>query len=421
LRNLREYDISIQAGRQLELMHRSPRELSGERNLKKSAAAARMVNIDEIRSAARRRLPRMFFDFVDGGSFSERTRAANMEDFSRWNFRSRALVDVSSRDLSTTVFGEKLGFPLILGPTGFAGLLARRGEVQAARAAAAAGIPFTLSMMSICGIEDVQRSIDRPFWFNLYMMKDANLNHAVMERAATAGCRVLVLTLDSNLIAIRERDIRSRFIRSPKLNMRQILDLTSRPRWALDVGLGPRLKLGNLASLPGMPVTIFQQAALIAGQADLTLSWEHVAHVRSRWAGKLVLKGIMTVEDARRAADAGADGIVVSNHGGRQLDGAPSSIRALPQIAAGVGDRMEVLFDGGVRRGQHIATALALGARACLVGRPWNYGLAAAGEAGVARVIELLRAELDTTLGLMGYNATNQLYGQANTCLDPAH
>ena len=360
----------------------------------------------------------MFFDFVDGGSYSERTRAANLADFGRWNLRPRVLVDIASRDLSTTVLGERLALPLILGPTGFAGLLARRGEEQAARAAKAANIPFTLSTASICRLEDVSRAAKVP-WFNLYVMKDRGISNALIDRAASARCPVLVVTVDGGALATREADVRNDF-RSVRMTPRRLLDFLSHPGWAIELGLAPRLQLGNLAGLPGVGTGFFEQSKFMAMQTDPCLDWHHIAEIRTRWGGKLVLKGIMSANDALKAADVGADAIVVSNHGGRQLDGAPSSIRVLPEIAGAVGERIEILFDGGVRRGQHIVTALALGARACLIGRPWNYGLAADGEAGVARVIELLRAEFDITLGLMGLTAVSQLYRQAETCLSSA-
>jgi L-lactate dehydrogenase (cytochrome) len=376
-----------------------------------------LVNIYDLREAARRRLPRMMFGYVDGASYSERTAAANIADFNRWNFVQRVLVDIAARDLSTTIMGQPSKLPFMLGPTGFAGLLARRGEVQAARAADAAGIPFALSNAAICGVDEVSAASRRPIWYQLYCMRDAGVNRAIMDRAAAAKCPVLVLTVDASLLAKRERDVRNNFITSPKLSAAQFLDFALHPRWAVDVGLGPKPMFGNLKDLPGAGDDIFAQANFVGGQLDLSLTWKDAAAIRAYWKGKLVIKGIMSVADAREAVAVGADGIVVTNHGGRQLDGAVSSIRMLPAIAAAVGDRVEVLFDGGIRRGQHIATALALGAHACLIGRAFLYGLGARGQAGVALAIEMLRAELDTTLGLMGVTAIDQIRGQADKLL----
>ena len=378
------------------------------------------ANIEDLRAEAQRRLPRMMFGYVDGGSYSERTVRANTADFNDWNLQQRVLVDITKRDLSTTIMGQPSAMPFMLGPTGFAGLLARRGEAQAARAAAAAGIPFALSNAAICGVDEVSAASSRPIWYQLYCMRDAGINRAIMDRAAAAKCPVLVLTVDASLLAKRERDVRNNFITSPKLSARQMLDFALHPRWALDIGLGPKPVFGNLKDLPGAGSDIFAQANFVGGQMDLSLTWRDAAAIRAHWKGKLVIKGIMNVADAHAAVAAGADGIVVTNHGGRQLDGAVSSIRMLPEIVDAVGHKVEVLFDGGIRRGQHIAIALALGAHACLIGRAFLYGLGARGQAGVALAIEMLRSELDITMGLMGVTSIDQIRGKAADLLIPA-
>ncbi len=361
-----------------------------------------LASIEDLRKRARRRLPRAIFDFIDGGSQDEVTLAANRRDFERIALKPRVLTDVSSRQLSTTLLGERLAFPLIAAPTGLAGLVARKGEVAEARATEAAGIPYCLSQMAASSIEEVKAATRRAFWFQSYLVKDRGINETLMARAASAGCKVLVVTLDTKAQGPRERDMRNGFTVPPRVTWRNALDVLRRPDWIRDVAMGPRVTFANLAgSLVGSS-DIISIARFAAEQYDFSVSWPQIDWCRSRWDGKLVLKGILTSEDARLAVAHGADAVIVSNHGGRQLDHSRSSIAALPTVVDAVGDRTEIILDGGVRRGSDIIKALALGARACMAGRPFLYGLAAGGERGVTRAIDLLRNELDVNLALLG-------------------
>ena len=361
-----------------------------------------IASIEDLRRRARRSLPRAIFDFIDGGSQDEVTLAANRRDFERIALMPRVLTDVSTRQLSTTLLGERLALPLIAAPTGLAGLVARKGEVAEARATEAAGIPYCLSQMAASSIEEVKAATRRAFWFQSYLVKDRGINETLMERAASAGCKVLVVTLDTKAQGPRERDMRNGFTVPPRVTWRNALDVLRRLDWIRDVAMGPRVTFANLAgSLVGSS-DIISIARFAAEQYDFSVSWPQIDWCRSRWDGKLVLKGILTAEDARLAVEHGADAVIVSNHGGRQLDHSRSAIAALPAVVDAVGDRTEVILDGGVRRGSDIIKALALGARACMAGRPFLYGLAAGGERGVTRAIELLRNELDVNLALLG-------------------
>jgi len=358
--------------------------------------------IEDLRQAARRRLPRAIFDFIDGGAHDELTVAANRRDFERLTLMPRVLTDVSQRDLSTTVLGQRIALPLIVAPTGLAGLLARQGELQEARAAQAAGTPYCLSQMAACSIEEVRQATTAPFWFQLYLLRDRTINASLLQRAAAAGCEVLVVTVDTKAQGPRERDIRNGFTVPPRVTWRNVLDVARRPHWLRDVALGPRVTFANLAgSLVGTS-DIISIARFAQEQYDFSVDWSHIDWCRAHWQGKLVIKGILTPDDAQLAIAHGADAIVVSNHGGRQLDGAPSSIAALPLIVDTVQDRAEIILDGGVRRGTDIIKALAQGARACMAGRPFLYGLAADGERGVTRAIDMFRNELDVGLALLG-------------------
>ncbi len=361
-----------------------------------------MTCIDDLRQAARRKVPRAFFEYAEGGSYAEQTLRANPADLERIRLRQRILVDVSKRGTQTTILGEPAALPLALAPVGLCGMQHGDGEILACRAAQAAGIPFCLSTMSICSLEDVAAAVDKPFWFQLYVMKDRGFVRALIERAVAAKCSALVLTVDLQVLGQRHRDIRNGMTVPLQLGLSNILDIASKPAWALSVARGKRKTFGNLAGhIRGMEnVTSLSQ--WIAGQFDATLNWKDVEWIAGQWPGKLILKGILDVEDARIAAQTGAAALVVSNHGGRQLDGAPSSIAALPPIADAVGSTTEVLFDGGIRTGQDIMRAVALGARACLAGRAYIYGLGAGGEAGVRRAIEILRNELDVSMALTG-------------------
>ncbi len=361
-----------------------------------------MTCIEDLRRTAHRKVPRAFIDYAEAGSYAEQTLAANRADLERIKLRQRILFDVSNRSTKTTILGEPAALPLALAPIGLCGMQHGDGEILACRAAQAAGIPFTLSTMSICSIEDVAAAVDKPFWFQLYVMKDRGFIRALIERAAAAKCSALVLTVDLQVIGQRHKDIENGMTVPPKITLKNVIDIATKPAWALSVLRGKRKTFGNIAGhYPGMDsVTVLSK--WISEQFDPTLSWKDVEWIRSIWPGKLILKGILDVEDARIAAKTGAAAIVVSNHGGRQLDGAASSIAMLPPIAEAVGSQLEVMFDGGIRSGQDIARALALGAHACMSGRAYIYGLGAGGEAGVARAIEIMRNELDITMALMG-------------------
>src|ERR1700751_2623986 len=358
--------------------------------------------IEDLRQVHKRKVPKAFFDYADRGSYSEETLRANREDLQQIKFRQRVLVDVSKRDLKTTILGEPAAMPLILAPVGLLGMQHGDGEIHACRAAQAAGIPFTQSTMSICSIEDVAAAVDKPFWFQLYVMKDRGYIRALIERAAAAKCSALVLTVDLQVIGQRHRDIRNGMTVPPEIRLGNLIDIVTKPAWALSVARGKRKTFGNIAGhYPRMSgLTVLSK--WVAEQFDPTLSWKDVEWIKSLWPGKLILKGILDVEDARIAVKSGAAALVVSNHGGRELGGAPPSISALPAIADAVGGDIEVMFDGGIRSGQDIARALALGARSCMSGRAYIYGLGAGGEAGVARAIEIMRNELDITMALMG-------------------
>ena len=358
--------------------------------------------IDDMRQTARRKVPRAFFEYADGGSYAEETLRANRTDLERIKLRQRILVDVGGRSTKTTILGEPVALPLALAPIGLCGMQHGDGEILACRAAQAAGIPFTLSTMSICSIEDVAAAVGKPFWFQLYVMKDRGFIRALIERAAAAKCSALVLTVDLQILGQRHRDIKNGMTVPPKLRLGNLVDIATKPAWALSILRGKRKIFGNISGHIKGTENVTSLTQWISGQFDPGLNWKDVEWIKSLWPGKLVLKGILDVEDARIAAKTGATALVVSNHGGRQLDGAPASITALPKIADAVGSDIEVLFDGGVRCGQDVFRALALGARACLSGRAYIYGLGAAGEAGVARAIEIIKNELDVTMALTG-------------------
>jgi L-lactate dehydrogenase (cytochrome) len=365
--------------------------------------------IEDLRRRARRRVPRMFFDYAEGGSYSEETLRVNRADLKKIKFRQRVLLDVSQRDLGTRIIGEKVSLPLALAPVGLCGMQWGDGEILACRAAQAAGIPFCLSTMSICAIEDVAEAVTKPFWFQLYVMKDRGFTRSLVERAAAAECSALVLTIDLQILGQRHRDVRNGMTVPPEWKIANLLDIGLRPAWAASVLRGRRKTFGNLASrVPGME-NVNSLAKWIAGQFDPALTWKDVDWIRSLWPGKLIIKGVLDPEDAKTAATCGASALVVSNHGGRQLDGAPSSISALPKVADAVGSEIEVMFDGGIRSGQDVLRALALGARSCLIGRAYLYGLGAGGEAGVSQAISLIRNELDVTMGLCGVNRISEI------------
>jgi len=358
--------------------------------------------IEDLRQLARRKVPRAFFDYAEAGSYAQETLRANRADLERTKLRQRVLVDVSSRDLSTTIIGEKVNLPFALAPIGLLGMQHGDGEILSCRAAHAAGVPFTLSTMSICSIEDVASAVDQPFWFQLYVMRDRGYIRELIQRAAAAKCSALMLTVDLQVLGQRHADIKNGMTVPPRIKLKNIIDIASKPAWAFSVLKGKRKIFGNLAGYVKDTTGINSLSQWIAGQFDPALNWKDVDWVRSQWPGKLILKGILDADDAKIAAKTGASALVVSNHGGRQLDSAPSSIAMLPRIVDAVGSDIEVMFDGGIRSGQDLMRALALGARSCLIGRSYVYGLGAGGEAGVAKAIDIIRKELDVTMALCG-------------------
>ena len=360
------------------------------------------TSIDDLRLMAKRRVPRAFFEYCDRGSYAEETLEANRADLKALKLRQRVMVDVSNRSTATTIIGQPAALPLALAPTGLTGMQYADGEILAARAAEKAGIPFCLSTMSICSIEDVAAATSKPFWFQLYVMKDRGFAQSLVERAIAAKCSALVLTVDLQVQGQRHRDIKNGMTVPPKITLANLVDIATKPDWALRVLRGKRKTFGNLDGFVKGMTGVKSLGQWISGQFDTTLNWNDVAWIRSLWPGKLIIKGVLDVGDARAAAATGADAIVVSNHGGRQLDGAPSSISALPRIVDAVGSDTEILFDGGVRSGQDVLRALALGARACMIGRAFLYGLGAGGEAGVAKTIDIIAKELSVSMALTG-------------------
>lgn len=365
--------------------------------------------IDDLRDLARRKVPRAFFDYVETGSYAQETLHANRTDLKRIKLRQRVLVDVSARDLSSTILGENVPLPLALGSVALAGLQHGDGEILACRAAQAAGIPYTLSTLSICSIEDVARAVAKPFWFQLYVMKDRGFVRSLIERAAAAKCSALVLTVDLPVSGQRHCDIKNGLAVPPALKIRNLLDMARKPRWVASVLSGKRRNFGNLAGHVKNMKDVESLARWVGSQFDAALSWNDIDWIKSMWSGKLIIKGILDVEDAKLAAKTGAAGLIVSNHGGRQLDGATSSISMLPMIAEAVGSEIEVMFDGGIRSGQDVLRALALGAKSCLIGRAYIYGLGAVGERGVAKAIEIIRKELDISMALAGINRIDEI------------
>jgi L-lactate dehydrogenase (cytochrome) len=366
------------------------------------------MSIEDLRRMARRNVPGVFFEYMEAGSYSEHTRDANVDDMRAIKLRQRVLVDMSQRSLKTTVLGEELSVPLAIAPTGLSGMQHADGEILACRAAHAAGIQYTLSTMSICSIEDVAEAVKKPFWFQLYVMRDRGFVKALIERAEKAGCSALFVTVDLPVNGQRHVDMRNGLSVPPRLTAKTVFDVLRRPTWAWRILNGKRRTFANIdGHLPGF--TGITLAEWTHSQFDVTVSWKDVAWIRSIWPHKLVLKGILDPEDAREALKTGADGVVVSNHGGRQLDGAPSTISALPKVADAIGGQKEVLIDSGIRTGQDIFRALALGANACMIGRAALYGLGAGGQAGVARAINIFRGELDTTMILAGLDDVKKI------------
>jgi L-lactate dehydrogenase (cytochrome) len=361
-----------------------------------------VTSIDDLRRLAHRNVPRQFMDYYEAGSYAEETLHANRDALSAIKFRQRVLAGADNRQLASTLLGESVAMPVALAPIGMMGMAHRDGEILACRAAQAAGVPFTLSTMSICSIEDVAGAVSKPFWFQLYIMKDKGFIRSLIERAKAAKCSALVLTVDLQVLGQRHRDVKNGLTVPPELRLRTALQIASKPAWALSVLGGKRKTFGNLAGHVAGADGAISLSKWTAEQFDQALSWKDVEWVQNLWPGKLILKGIFDAEDARIAAKIGAAAIVVSNHGGRQLDGAPAAISVLPKIADAVGGDVEILFDGGIRSGQDVMRALALGATGCMLGRAPLYGLCAGGEAGVAKALDIIRRELDVTMALTG-------------------
>ncbi len=367
------------------------------------------TNIDDLRDRARRRLPRMFFDYLDAGAFAEVTLRRNRADFEKLVLRQSVLVDVASRDLSHTVLGRKLSLPLMLAPIGFCGMMAPDGEIQAARAAKACGVHLCVSTFAIASLAATAAGSGLVPDFQLYMFKDRDFSERLIAKARDAGCTTLFLTVDTAVSGLRERDTKNGFRTAARLGMRPLTDMMMHPRWCASVVRRWPPQLGNVSDHPRFAGGLMQQASGLAREVDSSLQWSDLAWLRERWPGRLVLKGIMAPDDARRAIDHGMDAIVVSNHGGRQLDGAASTIAALPEIAAAVGSQIEILLDSGIRRGSDIVKAVALGANGVLIGRAFMYGLSAHGEAGAVAAIRLLAAEMDITMAFMGVRSIAEL------------
>ena len=362
-----------------------------------------ITNIEDLRVLAEKRVPRMFYDYADSGSYTEGTYRANESAFQTIKLRQRVAVNMDNRSLRTTMAGIPVAMPVAIAPTGLTGMQHADGEILGALAAKKFGIPFTLSTMSICSIEDIAAATQAPFWFQLYWMRDRDFMDRLMDRAKAANCSALMLTLDLQVLGQRHKDIKNGMTAPPKPTLANILNLMLKPRWCLGMARTRRHGFGNLIGHAKGVSDMSSLGAWTKEQFDPKLDWNDVEWIRKRWGGKLILKGIMDVEDARLAADSGADAIIVSNHGGRQLDGAPASIEALPAIADAVGAKIEVWMDGGIRSGQDVLKAWALGARGTLIGRSFLYGLGAMGEAGVTKALELIAGELDITMAFCGH------------------
>jgi len=363
---------------------------------------SRITCIEDLRVAAQRRVPRMFYDYADSGAWSESTYRANERDFAPIKLRQRVAVNMEGRTLATRLLGEAAKMPIALAPVGMTGMQHADGEILAAQAAESFGVPFTLSTMSICAIEDVAAHTTKPFWFQLYVMRDREFVGGLIDRAKAAGCSALMLTLDLQILGQRHKDIKNGLSAPPKPTLANLLNLATKPQWCLGMLKTRRRTFGNIVGHARGVENMASLSSWTSEQFDPRLSWDDIAWIKERWGGKLILKGILDVEDARLAAQSGADALIVSNHGGRQLDGALSSITMLPGIADAVGDQIEVWMDGGVRSGQDILKAVALGARGVLIGRAFLYGLGAYGKAGVARALEILYKEMDVTMALCG-------------------
>jgi len=358
--------------------------------------------IEDLRKKAEKRVPRMFYDYADSGSWSESTYRANEDDLQAIKFRQRVAIDVSTRDTKMPMLGETTTMPVALAPTGLTGMQYADGEILAAKAAADFGVPFTLSTMSICSIEDVAAHSSTPFWFQLYVMRDRDFIRRLVDRAREAKCSALMITLDLQIMGQRHKDVRNGLSAPPKPTLRNLMNLVQKPAWCLGMLGTKRRQFGNIVGHVKGVKDMSSLADWTVSQFDASLSWDDVKEIRKQWGGKVIIKGILDAEDARAAVNVGADAIVVSNHGGRQLDGALSAIKALPAIVDAVGDKAEVWMDGGIRSGQDVLRAIAMGAQGTLIGRAFLYGLGAGGQAGVTKALEIIQKELDLTMGLCG-------------------
>ncbi len=361
-----------------------------------------ITHIEDLRVLAQKRVPRMFYDYADSGSWTESTYRANESDFQKIKLRQRVAVNMEGRSTATQMIGQDVAMPVAIAPTGLTGMQHADGEILAARAARKFGVPFTLSTMSICSIEDVAKHAGEGFWFQLYVMKDRAFIERLIDRAKAANCKALVLTLDLQILGQRHKDLKNGLSAPPKLTLANILNIATKPRWALNMLATPRRQFGNIVGHVSGVENMGSLSAWTAQQFDPALNWGDVAWIKERWGGKLILKGIQDVEDARLAVQSGADALIVSNHGGRQLDGAQSSIEALPSIVAEVGSHIEVHMDGGIRSGQDVLKAMALGAKGTYIGRSMLYGLGAMGEAGVSKALQIIHNELDLSMAFCG-------------------
>ncbi len=361
-----------------------------------------ITTIEDLRVLAEKRVPRMFYDYADSGSWTESTYRANESDFQKIKLRQRVAVNMEGRSTATTMIGQQVAMPVAIAPTGLTGMQHADGEILAARAAKKFGVPFTLSTMSICSIEDVAQHAGEGFWFQLYVMKDRAFIERLIDRAKAANCSALVLTLDLQILGQRHKDLKNGLSAPPKLTMANILNIATKPRWALGMLGTPRRQFGNIVGHVSGVADMSSLSSWTAQQFDPCLNWGDVEWIKKRWGGKLILKGIQDVDDAHMAVQSGADALIVSNHGGRQLDGAQSSIEALPAIVDAVGSQIEVHMDGGIRSGQDVVKARALGARGVYIGRAFLYGLGAMGEAGVSKALQIIHNELDLTMAFCG-------------------
>src|SRR4051812_19109243 len=373
------------------------------------SALDRALTIEELKAIARRRVPKHFFDYIDSGAYTEQTYNANENDFKKITFRQRVAVNLENRNLGSTLLGQPVSLPIAIAPVGSTGMTDADGEIKAAHAAEKFGIPFTLSTMAICSIEDVAEATTKPFWFQLYVMKDRDFIERLIDRAKAAKCSALVLTLDLQILGQRHKDLKNGLSAPPKLSIANIIDMMTKPRWCLGMLGTQRRQFGNIVGHVRGVENMGSLAEWTAKQFDPHLSWNDVEGIKKRWGGKLILKGIQDVEDAQLAVASGADAIIVSNHGGRQLDGAPSSISALPEIVDAIGSRIEVHMDGGIRSGQHVLKAVALGARGTYIGRAMLYGLGAMGQEGVEYALDIIQRELDLSMAFCGRTDINDV------------